>query len=67
MTPEQLSEITGGTTGLRVLDPDDLAETCWRLFTGRSQIEYRFPGSVRNGPAHGEIRVTGVNSATAGY
>ncbi|MFC8785166.1 SDR family NAD(P)-dependent oxidoreductase [Streptomyces nigra] len=46
MSPEQLAEITGGTTGMHVIDPDDLAETYWRLFTDRTQIEYRFPAPV---------------------
>ncbi|MFD4676102.1 SDR family NAD(P)-dependent oxidoreductase [Lentzea sp. NPDC058450] len=43
MTPEQLAEITGGTTGLHVIDPDELADTYWRLFTDRDRVEYRFP------------------------
>jgi NADP-dependent 3-hydroxy acid dehydrogenase YdfG len=43
MTPEQLAEITGGTTGLHVLDPDELAETYHQLYTGRDRVEYRFP------------------------
>ncbi|MET7498354.1 short-chain dehydrogenase [Streptomyces sp900116325] len=43
MSPEQLAEITGGTTGIHVIDPADLAETYWRLFTDRDRTEYRFP------------------------
>lgn len=43
ISPEQLAEITGGTTGLQVIDPADLADTYWRLFTDRDQAEYRFP------------------------
>ncbi|MEV7324571.1 SDR family NAD(P)-dependent oxidoreductase [Streptomyces sp. NPDC093970] len=43
MTPEQLAEITGGTTGMHVIDPAELAETYWRLFTDRTRTEYRFP------------------------
>ncbi|WP_394619807.1 SDR family NAD(P)-dependent oxidoreductase [Lentzea sp. JNUCC 0626] len=43
ITPTQLAEITGGTTGLTVLDPDDLAETYWQLHTTRAQLEYRYP------------------------
>ncbi|MEU9657405.1 SDR family NAD(P)-dependent oxidoreductase [Streptomyces chartreusis] len=43
ISPEQLAEITGGTTGMDVIDPVDLAETYWRLYTDRNQIEYRFP------------------------
>lgn len=48
MTPEMLAEVTGGTTGLTVLDPDELAETYWRLFTDRDQVEYRFPAPASN-------------------
>ncbi|MFD5840843.1 SDR family NAD(P)-dependent oxidoreductase [Streptomyces chartreusis] len=43
ISPEQLAEMTGGTTGMDVIDPVDLAETYWRLYTDRNQIEYRFP------------------------
>ncbi|MEU3983805.1 SDR family NAD(P)-dependent oxidoreductase [Streptomyces sp. NPDC026672] len=43
MTPDQLAEITGGTTGLHVIDPDELAETYWQLYTKRDRTEYRFP------------------------
>jgi NADP-dependent 3-hydroxy acid dehydrogenase YdfG len=43
MTPEQLAEITGGATPLRVLDPDELAGTYWQLYANRDQVEYRFP------------------------
>jgi NADP-dependent 3-hydroxy acid dehydrogenase YdfG len=43
MTPEMLAEITGGATGLNILDPDELAQTYWNLYTGRTQLEYRFP------------------------
>jgi NADP-dependent 3-hydroxy acid dehydrogenase YdfG len=48
MTPEQLAEITGGTTGPHVIDPDELAQTYWRLFTDRTQVEYRFPAPAAN-------------------
>jgi short-subunit dehydrogenase len=43
ISPEQLAEITGGTTGLHVIEPAELAETYWRLVTDRTQTEYRFP------------------------
>ncbi|MEU3985794.1 SDR family NAD(P)-dependent oxidoreductase [Streptomyces sp. NPDC026672] len=43
MTPEQLAAVTGGVTGLNVLDPDALAETYWQLYTERDRVEYRFP------------------------
>lgn len=43
MTPEMLAEATGGTTGLNVIDPDELAQTYWQLYTDRKQVEYRFP------------------------
>ncbi|WP_169922746.1 hypothetical protein [Streptomyces lushanensis] len=43
MTPEELAAVTGGVTGLHVLDPDELAETYWRLYTKRDRTEYRFP------------------------
>lgn len=43
MTPEMLAEITGGSTALNILDPDDLAQTYWDLYNGRVQLEYRFP------------------------
>ncbi|MFQ3556605.1 SDR family NAD(P)-dependent oxidoreductase [Streptomyces gramineus] len=43
MTPEMLAEITGGSTGLNVLDPDELARTYWNLYRDRNQVEYRFP------------------------
>ncbi|MEU8931727.1 SDR family NAD(P)-dependent oxidoreductase [Streptomyces sp. NPDC048409] len=43
MTPEELAEITGGTTGAHIIDPAELADTYWRLLTDRDQIEYRFP------------------------
>ncbi|MFG2305261.1 SDR family NAD(P)-dependent oxidoreductase [Actinacidiphila glaucinigra] len=46
MTPEMLAEITGGSTGLNILDPDDLAQTYWNLYTDRTQLEYRFPAPV---------------------
>ncbi|MGW6795996.1 SDR family NAD(P)-dependent oxidoreductase [Streptomyces chartreusis] len=46
ISPEQLAEITGGTTGMHVIDSADLAETYWQLCTGRTQIEYRFPAPV---------------------
>jgi hypothetical protein len=42
MSPEQLAEITGGTTGMDVIDPAELAETYWRLFTDPTRTEYRF-------------------------
>ncbi|MGW5095451.1 SDR family NAD(P)-dependent oxidoreductase [Streptomyces nodosus] len=48
ISPEQLAEITGGTTGMHVIDPADLAETYWRLYTDRTQIEYRFPTPALN-------------------
>ncbi|MFD5474499.1 SDR family NAD(P)-dependent oxidoreductase [Streptomyces sp. NPDC127105] len=48
ISPEQLAEITGGTTGMHVIDPADLAETYWRLYTDRTQIEYRFPTPAVN-------------------
>ncbi|MEV5177494.1 SDR family NAD(P)-dependent oxidoreductase [Streptomyces flaveolus] len=48
MTPEQLAEVTGGTTGMHVIDPDELAETYWQLYTNRNQIEYRFPAPAAN-------------------
>ncbi|MFJ8158912.1 SDR family NAD(P)-dependent oxidoreductase [Streptomyces sp. NPDC094468] len=43
MTPAMLAEITGGSTGLNILDPDELARTYWNLYRDRNQIEYRFP------------------------
>ncbi|MEU2624290.1 hypothetical protein ABZ642_40315 [Streptomyces sp. NPDC007157] len=43
MSPEDLAAVTGGATGLHVLDPDDLAETYWQLHTKRDRVEYRFP------------------------
>ncbi|MFF3950788.1 SDR family NAD(P)-dependent oxidoreductase [Streptomyces sp. NPDC001902] len=46
MTPEMLAEITGGSTGLNILDPDELAQTYWNLYTDRNQLEYRFPAPV---------------------
>ena len=48
ISPEQLAEITGGTTGMHVIDPADLAETYWQLYTDRTQIEYRFPAPAAN-------------------
>ncbi|MFF7145578.1 SDR family NAD(P)-dependent oxidoreductase [Streptomyces nodosus] len=48
ISPEQLAEVTGGTTGMYVIDPADLAETYWRLYTDRTQIEYRFPTPAVN-------------------
>lgn len=48
MTPEMLAEATGGTTGLNILDPDELAQTYWRLYTDRDQVEYRFPAPAGN-------------------
>ncbi|MGW4879393.1 SDR family NAD(P)-dependent oxidoreductase [Streptomyces sp. NPDC004262] len=46
MTPEMLAEVTGGATGMHVIDPAELADTYWRLFTDRNQTEYRFPASA---------------------
>ncbi|MEV6296644.1 SDR family NAD(P)-dependent oxidoreductase [Streptomyces sp. NPDC051896] len=43
MSPEDLAAVTGGVTGLHVLDPDELAETYWQLYTKRDRVEYRFP------------------------
>ncbi|MFE3267585.1 SDR family NAD(P)-dependent oxidoreductase [Streptomyces sp. NPDC059215] len=43
MSPEDLAAVTGGVTGLHVLDPDELAETYWQLYTERDRVEYRFP------------------------
>ncbi|MYZ35801.1 MULTISPECIES: SDR family NAD(P)-dependent oxidoreductase [unclassified Streptomyces] len=43
MTPEDLAAVTGGVTGPHVLDPDELAETYWQLYTKRDRTEYRFP------------------------
>jgi NADP-dependent 3-hydroxy acid dehydrogenase YdfG len=43
MTPGRLAELTGGATGLQVIDPGDLAETYWRLYTERTPVEYRYP------------------------
>ncbi|WP_433446485.1 SDR family NAD(P)-dependent oxidoreductase [Streptomyces sp. CA-142005] len=43
MSPEDLATVTGGVTGLHVLDPDELAETYWQLYTKRDRVEYRFP------------------------
>lgn len=43
MTPEMLAEVTGGTTGMQVIDPDELADTYWHLYTDRDRLEYRFP------------------------
>lgn len=43
ISPKQLAEITGGTTGMHVIDPVGLAETYWRLYTDHNQIESRFP------------------------
>lgn len=48
MTPEILAEITGGTTGLTILDPAELAQTYWSLYTDRKQVEYRFPAPTTN-------------------
>jgi hypothetical protein len=54
ISPEQLAEITGGTTGLHVIEPAELAETYWRLFTDRTQTEYRFPPTTRTTVRTGE-------------
>ncbi|QXE38657.1 SDR family NAD(P)-dependent oxidoreductase [Streptomyces sp. GMY02] len=43
MSPEDLAAVTGGVTGLHVLDADELAETYWQLYTKRDRTEYRFP------------------------
>ncbi|MFB7274208.1 SDR family NAD(P)-dependent oxidoreductase [Streptomyces sp. NPDC056244] len=43
MTPEDLAAVTSGVTGLHVLDPDELAETYWQMYTKRDRTEYRFP------------------------
>ncbi|WP_432947490.1 SDR family NAD(P)-dependent oxidoreductase [Kribbella sp. CA-253562] len=50
MTPEMLAEVTGGATGLNILDPDELAQTYWDLYTDRSQVEYRFPDPAAHQP-----------------
>ena len=43
MSPEDLAAVTGGVTGLHVLDPDELAETYWQLYSRCDRVEYRFP------------------------
>jgi len=48
MTPEMLAEATGGATGLQVIDPDELADSYWRLYTDRDRVEYRFPAPAGN-------------------
>lgn len=61
MTPEMLAEITGGTTGLHVLDPDQLAQTYWDLYTDRTRVEYRFPTPATDEadtPPHGRREQT---------
>ncbi|MFI6360382.1 SDR family NAD(P)-dependent oxidoreductase [Streptomyces sp. NPDC050743] len=42
MSPEDLAAVPGGVTCLHVLDPDELTETHWQLYTERDRIEYRF-------------------------
>jgi NADP-dependent 3-hydroxy acid dehydrogenase YdfG len=41
MTPDEPAAVTG--VGQVVIDPDELAETYWRLYTERDRVEYRFP------------------------